>query len=168
VNVASTKYDGSLHYRFRTEVVTRRDTSLALYLPPGIPIESYRGPLVTSRHYLMLWWKDRPYELEVVWHPDWSPEMHYFNIGCGFEWNDESLQWVDLDLDVIWRFGKDPIVDDVDEFDDHKVAWQYPPSLEAECLDAVTAIRSSIADRVSPLFDETLYRWRPGSPVAIS
>jgi protein associated with RNAse G/E len=168
MKVRSTKFDGSLHYEFEATEVGDDDGFIALYVPPRSILSSYRGTFPTSRHYLMLWWRDRGYELEVVWHDDWTPEMHYFNIGSSFEWTREVLSWVDLDLDVVWRHGSKPEIDDIDEFDDHRAKWNYPQALVDSCWEAVELIQTLIAGRVSPHFDESLYGWRPGDAIRAS
>jgi hypothetical protein len=50
----STKYDGSLHYQFPAGVVREEQDLLMLYVPPGVPVDCYRGQLTTQYHSLGL------------------------------------------------------------------------------------------------------------------
>ena len=52
----STKYDGSLHYRYPSTVVREEPDLLMLYCQPGIRCESYRGQLTAQYHSLELYW----------------------------------------------------------------------------------------------------------------
>jgi protein associated with RNAse G/E len=169
IAVNSTKYDGSLHYLFEAEVVGESEGFLALYVAPGQNMDSYRGSMTTKEHFLMLWWRDRLFELEVVWNRTWRPRMHYVNIGRGFEWYDNQLRWVDLDLDLIWRANATSVViDDEDEFEEHRVAFGYPDQLVKEAWAAVDEVQGLFAARAAPYFDGSLYKWRPGAPVPVA
>src|SRR5262245_45572213 len=101
--VHSTKYDGSLHYRYAVSVVRSEANLLFVYLGPGTYVESYRGELLTTRHSLCLYWTDRPYNLHVNWSADWRPYSHYINVATPAHWDANTLGFIDLDLDVIWK-----------------------------------------------------------------
>ena len=69
----STKYDGSLHYRYPLTVVREDPDLYTLYGQPGTVCDSYRGQLTARYHSLELYWSDRFYNLTVMWHLDWRP-----------------------------------------------------------------------------------------------
>jgi uncharacterized protein len=161
IPVHSTKYDGSLHYRYPSTLVREEGDLLLLYMRPGTAIESYRGAQVASNHTLQLYWSDRPYNLHVSWYADWCPRNHYVNIATPATWHDGSLRFVDLDLDVIWRSSTGEIIlDDEDEFADHQVRFGYPPDLVERAIRSGAEVRDLIARRVYP-FDGSLHGWRP-------
>ncbi|GAB4213838.1 MAG: hypothetical protein OHK0022_51480 [Roseiflexaceae bacterium] len=159
--VHSTKYDGSLHYRYTSRVVREEPGVLILYSAPGTTYDSYRGQLLATRHSLEILWPDRFYNLHVSWRDDWQPHNHYINIATPATWNDGVARFVDLDLDVIWRAATGEIIlDDEDEFALHQVRFGYPPDLIARCWQAADEVRDLIARRVAP-FDGTQHHWRP-------
>src|SRR6266545_6231844 len=161
IPVHSTKYDGSLHYRYPSTLVCEETTMLMLYVRPGTPIESYRGPQTASNHTLQLYWSDRLYNLHVSWYADWRPRNHYVNIATPATWHDGALRFVDLDLDVIWRsHSGEVILDDEDEFALHQVRFGYPPDLVEQAWRNGVAVRDLITRRVYP-FDCSLHAWRP-------
>ncbi len=160
--VASTKYDGSLHYRYQLAVVSVDDATLRAWGPAGTPLDSYRGARPASRHMLHVHWADRDYNLEVMWHEDWTPNKHYVNVALPSTWHDGTLRFVDLDLDLIWRPDGTVVLDDEDEFDEHRLRFSYPPELVDRAWRAVEEVRGLIAGRVAP-FDGTLYAWRPAA-----
>ncbi|MEM6393817.1 MAG: DUF402 domain-containing protein [Planctomycetota bacterium] len=161
--VDTTKYDRSLHYRFETDVVYRDDALLALHLKPGTPMESYRGPRASEQHILMVQWAGRPWKLSVHWKPDWTPRLHYVDVIDGLDWSDGVLRLVDMDLDLVLRpqFAG-PILDDVDEFEDHRERFGYPAELVGRCRDTVFEVAAKMARREPP-FHGGLHDWRPGA-----
>lgn len=163
VPVRSTKYDGSIHYQYGTTLVREEPNLLLLYLAPGTPIVSYRGAMIATHHNLQLYWSDRLYNLHVSWHADWRPRNHYINVATPATWAAGQLQFIDLDLDVIWRSQTgEVLLDDEDEFELHQVRFGYPAALIAECRRASAEVIDLIARRVYP-FDGSLYAWRPNA-----
>lgn len=161
VPVRSTKYDGSIHYRYGTTLVREAPNLLMLYLAPGTPIESYRGAMIATQHNLQLYWSDRHYNLHISWHADWRPRNHYINVATPATWAGGQLQFIDLDLDVIWRSETgEVLLDDEDEFEVHQVRFGYPAALIEQCRRASAEVIDLIARRVYP-FDGSLYAWRP-------
>jgi protein associated with RNAse G/E len=163
--VHSTKYDGSLHYRYPATIVREEPELLAVYTSPGIPFESYRGQFVTHQHSLQLYWSDRFYNLHVNWDADWQPRHHYVNIATPATWHDGALRFVDLDLDVIWRAASgEVILDDEDEFVLHQRRFGYSPELIEQARRSSEDVRDLIARRAYP-FDGSLHAWRPDGTV---
>ncbi len=161
----STKYDGSLHYRYPLTVVQENPDLFMLYGQPGTVCDSYRGRITARYHSLELYWSDRFYNLTVVWHPDWRPRMHYVNIATPAAWEDGTLRFIDLDLDVIWHADSgEVILDDEDEFELHQVRFGYPRDLIEQVRRSGDQVRQMIARSAYP-FDGSLFAWRPdGSP----
>lgn len=161
VAVHSTKYDGSLHYRYDAALVHESAELLMIYVPPGTPIDCYRGQHVARYHSLGLLWADRSYNLEVSWYADWRPRMHYVNVATPATWHDGTIRFIDLDLDVIWRAENDEVIlDDEDEFALHQLRFGYPSDLIARCWQSSMDVRELIAQRTYP-FDGSLNAWRP-------
>lgn len=161
----STKYDGSLHYLFEVEVVHQEPHLLAVYTPVGTPLQSYRGEFPARHHMLGLYFADRPWNLLVSWHADWSPRHHYVNIATPAAWSDGVLRCCDLDLDLIRRPDERRVVlDDADEFDRHRARWGYPDDLVATCCRTAVHV-AALMERPDPLFDGRLFAWRPGAPL---
>ena len=161
----STKYDGSLHYRYPLTVVQEDVDLFILYGCPGTVCDSYRGQLTAKYHSLELYWSARFYNLTVMWHADWRPRMHYVNIATPAAWDDGTLRFIDLDLDVIWHADSgEVILDDEDEFELHQVRFGYPSDLIAQVRQGADEVRQLMARLAYP-FDGSLFAWRPdGSP----
>lgn len=160
VPVASTKYDGSLHYRYDCTVVADEGDRLLAFAAAGTPMYSYRGERSTGRHFLRVHDTEHFWNLEVMWDPDWRPSRHYVNIAMPSAWDDGTLRFVDLDLDLSWWADGRVLLLDEDEFAEHRTRFGYPPWLVERAWQAVDEVRGLISARTTP-FDGALYAWRP-------
>ena len=76
--------------------------------------------------------------------------MHYVNIATPATWDDGTLRFVDLDLDVIWRADSgEVILDDEDEFALHQVRFGYPSDLIEQARRSGEEVRELIARSAS-------------------
>lgn len=159
-NLRSTKYDGAEHYRYPASIVSEEPGLLMLYKAPGAPINGYRGSFLAKYHTLEYYWPDRYFNLSVIWYPNWQPRMHYVNIATPARWDDGTLRYIDLDLDVVWFANGRVVLDDEDEFELHQRRYNYPPELIAQCWASSHEVRDMITRRMPP-FDGEAYSWRP-------
>jgi protein associated with RNAse G/E len=161
----STKYDGSLHYRYPVQMVGQSEKCLITYYQPGGPMQSYRGSWTGSKHLLSFFWCDRPYVLHVRWDSQWQAEFLYVDIATATSWLDGTVRYTDMDLDLILRHGATAVdLDDADEFEMHRVAWSYPQELVHGCWAAVEEVRGFLKTGKEP-FTPSMFAWRPGEPV---
>jgi len=73
-------------------------------------------------------------------------------------WDGRTIRAVDLDLDVIEQLDRSVVVDDQDEFDEHRVELAYP----REIVDLATATRDIVLIAVRdkhPPFDGSAAPW---------
>ena len=156
----STKYDGGEHYRYDAGVVREEPGLIVLYKGPGEPINGYRGSLLAKYHTLEFYWADQYYNLSVIWYPDWQPRMHYINMATPAQWEDGTVRYIDLDLDVVWFANGRVVLDDEDEFELHQRKYGYPQELIDQTWASSRTVRDLISRRVPP-FDGNAYSWRP-------
>lgn len=159
--ISSTKFDGSLHYRFASELISAAGNEIRLYTPPRVKLATYRGELMTKSHSMRIFYTDRDWNVMIRWHADWRFEEYYVNIAEPATWDGHVLRWVDLDLDIIHRAGaSDPILDDEDEFERHRIKWGYPQTTVDRCWRAVQEVWEQITTQTAP-FDPSMTLWRP-------
>jgi len=163
----STKFDGSLHYRYPVELVRRSEEMLITLAKPGIPVESYRGSWAGTKHILSHFWNRRPYVLHVLWGSQWQPQALYVDIAMATSWDDQTVRYVDLDLDLILSHNAEAVhLDDEDEFATHRLRWSYPDDLVKRCWAAAEEVRGLLEARKEP-FSPILFDWRPGKLLTI-
>ncbi|HEX4124526.1 MAG TPA: DUF402 domain-containing protein [Tepidisphaeraceae bacterium] len=159
----STKYDGSLHYRYPVQLVERSADRLITWAAPGTEIHSYRGSWMRTKHTLSVFLLGRPYVLHAMWDAAWQPHWLYVDIATDTRWTDDIVQYVDMDLDLILNHNSPEIIlDDEDEFAAHREKFGYPSSLVSQCHAAVEEVRRLLESRESP-FTPALFAWRPGA-----
>ncbi|MBN1647308.1 MAG: DUF402 domain-containing protein [Spirochaetales bacterium] len=158
----TTKYDGSLHYRFDVTEILRTDRALVVYKDPDALIKSYRGEFRGNKRNLGIFFPDSYYNVIIMWEKDWSPRCIYVNIATPAVWNDGEVTAIDMDLDLFRRHGEDEIhIDDEDEFELHQVKYRYPQELIDRCL-AETDLVYGLMQKGESMFSDEVYDWRPG------
>ena len=74
------------------------------------------------------------------------------------EWDGDTVRAVDLDLDVIERLDHTVIVDDQDEFDEHRVELDYPRDIVELATATRDLVLTAVRDRHPP-FDGSAAPW---------
>ena len=96
-------------------------------------------------------------------HPDQAFEL-YVDITSVPRWEDDLVTAVDLDLDVIRHFDGTVVVDDEDEFAEHRVSLGYPDDLavgaQAECDRVVEEVRGGAGVFAEGVAEEWRARFR--------
>ena len=75
------------------------------------------------------------------------------------EWDGDVVRAVDLDLDVIEQLDRTVIVDDQDEFDEHRVELGYPPEIVALAMSTRDLIRTAVTGKIPPFDGPSSAPW---------
>jgi protein associated with RNAse G/E len=99
----------------------------------------------------------------VEWDDQWQPDFLYIDIATAVDWNEETVRYVDLDLDLIRRHGSPTTeLDDEDEFEEHRLRWNYPEKLVRQCWQAVEEVSALLDSETAP-FSASTFAWRPAN-----
>lgn len=155
--ISSTKYNGSIHYKYTAEVIAQTAGELRAITVPGTPFESYRHVNEVTRSYTTrVFWPDRYWNLIVHRAPDGRMENHYVNIATPAKFTDSAVEWIDLDLDLILEpAANEVLLDDEEEFRQHAADWNYPADLVEKCWQTVDEVRGLMHAKAYP-FDGSL------------
>ncbi|TJZ54562.1 DUF402 domain-containing protein [Streptomyces piniterrae] len=122
------KYDGSLSAQWTAARLGEDEHGVWLGTVQGVPVSSATGGWTSRFAYVMLvprgeWWT-------ATFCADPGPEM-YCDVCMVPEWNADGtvLRTVDLDLDVVRPRGGEALIQDEDEFDEHRVHYGYPDNV---------------------------------------
>ncbi|MCK9486896.1 MAG: DUF402 domain-containing protein [Dehalococcoidia bacterium] len=127
VRILSTKYDGSRHYEYRGRLVDQGEGYLRVVVEPNTPFVSYRESGMTLARMTQIYFTDRWYNAFHNHEPVGRRAMlTYCNVGTPVRLEGDTIHWIDLDLDVIDTQAQGLIVDDEDEFADHRQRMAYP------------------------------------------
>lgn len=78
--------------------------------------------------------------------------------GSTGEWT-VVVEAIDLDLDVMRRFGeREPIVDDEDEFEEHRITYAYPADLVSSARAETVWVEQQIRENAEP-YASVAYSW---------
>jgi hypothetical protein len=94
----------------------------------------------------------------ATFHAHGGPVRVYVDVTTPARWDGATLHLTDLDLDVVRLLDDTVLVDDEDEFLEHRVTLGYPDDVvrtaESTCVWLVEAVRRGRAP-----FDDTPDRW---------
>jgi hypothetical protein len=88
-----------------------------------------------------------------------SPVWMYADIATPAAWSGDVLHAVDLDLDVVRGFSGRVVVDDEDEFAEHRVRFGYPDEVVVAAEEACRALRAAAVERNAPFDESTPQGW---------
>ena len=150
--INSRKYDLSLRRSWNAVLVERSPEHLLL---EGVFEQeiSHRdlGLVAKGTRSAETFFPERWYNYFAFFEPSGKLRNHYINISMPPEIGAETIDYVDLDVDVIvWPDGRIDIVD-IDEFEANVIAYRYPSDVIERVIRLKDKIASSPDDYISPL-----------------
>lgn len=129
VKVRFSKWDGRAHWAFDMERLGMDEHGLWLWAPAGTelrrgseaPIEAKHGfvKVVAAGPWWTGIWNDGP-------RTDGRSIWTYVDVITPAAWDGDTVRMIDLDLDVVRRSDGSVEIDDEDEFEEHRIAFDYP------------------------------------------
>jgi uncharacterized protein len=95
----------------------------------------------------------------ATFHRPPAPVWVYVDMTTPPVWDGDVLRAVDLDLDVIRGRDGDLVVDDEDEFAEHRVAFGYPPEIVALAEASRDRVHAAVLAEHPP-YDGSHERWQ--------
>jgi len=162
VLVRFTKYDGSRHWEFTMTRLGQDEHGTWLRAPVGCELVRPGHCVRTSYSFVCL----LPHEEHFVaaFHdrtPGMEPDVPsvYVDISTPPQWvSANEVTMVDLDLDVILGWDGVVILDDEDEFAQHRVSLNYPDELVALAEQAADRVMGLVRHGLAP-FGDAAERW---------
>jgi hypothetical protein len=154
LHIASTKYDGSLHYQYDAYLVDITGPLIRCWVDIGTPWISYRGSGITRHQETVLFFTDRWYNVRHNHETNAARFEIYANIALPARLEVGTIHWVDLDIDLI-RDARGVTIDDEDEFADHRVRMSYPEEVVAQVLEATAEATRLLHQNAFPFDRET-------------
>ncbi|HEU0075085.1 MAG TPA: DUF402 domain-containing protein [Dehalococcoidia bacterium] len=157
ITVRATNYDGSLHWEHaawlkRTDgglVVTQTSAGLVVKATAhesGVFISPYN----TNGHY----WPDRWFNVIRLELPERGLYGYYCNIATPLQFDGATVNYVDLQLDVLVRAETDGslthTLEDEDEFEAARERYGYAGALLSRCYSAVEELVRMVEGREFP------------------
>lgn len=162
--VQAYKYNGAKHYSYPVQLVSQTEDVVITYGAPGRLLNHPGRQLVNTpmtSEVVEFHFTNRPYNVAAVWEEDGSFRRYYCNLMTPAKVEGEQLTFIDLDLDLIVHPDYTFFVDDEDEFEEHQLAWAYPPEVIAMVRDGLAELIQLVESRAFP-FDGSAARIREG------
>lgn len=151
------KWPDRRHWQFAMERLGEDEHGIWLWAPPGLVARrGEEAPKVFRWLHVKVitrndWWT-------AIWN-DGSPRVElYVDIVTPARWNGDRVTMIDLDLDVVRRRDGRVEVLDEDEFDDHRVRYEYPAHLVDRARAATAAVFLDVEAGREP-FGDVAARW---------
>lgn len=130
----------------------KRDGSLLLldaYFPEEVR-HSLLGTIAGGTHSLEYYWLDRWYNIFRFAQPDGSLRNFYCNVNVPPTLDDDTLTYVDLDLDILVAPDFSYQILDVDDFEENAKLYNYSTEVQANARNALTDLIKMIETREYP------------------
>jgi len=151
IEVCTYKYDGTLHRRWRAELLRQDDSLIVLDARFSDEIShELLGTIASGTHSLEYYWLDRWYNVFRFAHPDGKLRSYYCNVNVPPTFDGQTLSYVDLDLDILVDPDFSYHILDVDDFEDNAARHSYPIEVRLNARRAVDELVTMIETRVFP------------------
>ena len=141
IQIASTKYDGSLHYEYGATLEHVEDGLVRCRVLRGEPWVGYRGEGQIQGTFTALFFSDRWFNVFHNHAPAGNRGiLSYANVATPATFDGDVVRWTDLDVDIVVSERLGVTVDDDDEFEEHQTRFGYP----ADLIDRVLRTRAEL------------------------
>jgi protein associated with RNAse G/E len=150
VRVRYGKWGGGRHYEFDMSRLGEDDHGVWLAAPEGTEITRPGYTFTSSTEWVVCFAHTAGWT--ASFHPhDRHDIATYVDITTVPEWTQgEAVSMVDLDLDVVQRVDGELLVDDEDEFAEHKVSLGYPGEVVDHAESTCRAVLEAMAAGAEP------------------
>lgn len=152
------KFDGRLHYEQTLELFEKFDNHVVLKGVKGRELIHHTRNSVFKfdKNTLEYFFTDRWYTAAIIFDDNGNVVHVYCNIALPCTILEHSVEFVDLDVDVVVRNGKIEVID-IDEFEEHKILYKYDEELEKKIFIAVDTVKTDITKGNYPFDRDILF-----------
>lgn len=149
--VNSRKFDGRVSKSWQAELIDRRTDLLICRGVFDRDIDHRKlGFISRGTISYEFYWLEKWFNVFRFHEPDGALRSYYCNIAMPPIFENEMLEYVDLDIDVIADPYLKHEVLDLDEFDEHMVKFAYPPDIVRKAKESVNELIALIETRGFP------------------
>ena len=145
------KYDGLLHRTWPAELLRQEGSLIVLEATfPDEIIHDLLGTIPGGTHSLEYYWLDRWYNIFRFAQPDGKLRNYYCNINVPPTFANDTLSYVDLDLDILVEPDSSYRILDVEDFERNTKRYKYSANVQANAHRAVDELARMIETRAFP------------------
>lgn len=145
------KYDGLLHRTWPAELLRQEGSLIVLEATfPDEIIHDLLGTIPGGTHSLEYYWLDRWYNIFRFAQPDGKLRNYYCNINVPPTFANDTLSYVDLDLDILVEPDSSYRILDVEDFERNTKRYKYSADVQGNARRAVDELARMIETRAFP------------------
>ncbi|HXH70973.1 MAG TPA: DUF402 domain-containing protein [Pyrinomonadaceae bacterium] len=151
VTINSRKFDGTIHKTWSANLIERKDKLLTLVGEFEEEIKhSHLGVIRRGTVSYEFYWLDGWFNVFRFHEPDGSLRNFYCNINMPPKFEDNVLDYVDLDIDVlVWKNFSIEILD-ADEFAENSKKYDYSVEIKNKTNESLKKILELVENRDFP------------------
>lgn len=154
VTVNSRKFDGKIHRSWQAELKTRSDSLLVLTGEFEQEIaHPHLGVIRRGTISEEFFWFDRWYSIFRFSEPDGAFRNFYCNLNMPPKFENNVLDYIDLDIDILVGKNFEYEILDADEFEQHSKIYNYSPDLIAKTRQTLDELCEMIRLKKLPFSD---------------
>lgn len=149
--VRACKFDGREHRRWSAQLIRQEGPLLVLdaHFPEEISHDSL-GTIAVGTHSLEYYWLDRWYNVFRFAEPDGQLRNYYCNVNVPPTLDDDTLSYVDLDLDILVAPDFSCQILDRDDFETNAALYNYSADVQENAQLALDELVTMIETRRFP------------------
>lgn len=144
IQVVQSKFNHPVYRSIPKRILGWLDDAFVLEGAPGQRVDAQTGNWTTSHHDIAFNWFDKWFSVIEYYTPAGAFDFFYVNVQEPARWEGDTLQVVDLDLDLWVKPDLTWELLDVDEFQAHCLEYSYPPGLVAQVNSTITELQRRI------------------------
>ena len=151
VTVRVCKYDGKEHRRWPAKILRQEGSLLVLDASFTEEIShDLLGTIEMGTRSTEYYWLDRWYNVFRFSQPGGELRSFYCNVNIPPEFDGQTLNYVDLDIDILVEPDLTYRVVDLKDFDRNANHYQYPADVQANAKEALAELIALIEARAFP------------------
>lgn len=151
VTVVSRKFDLSVRRRWKCGLISQKNDLLVFVGTFAETVNhSDLGLISKGTVSFEYYWLNRWYNVFRFDGPDGTFRNYYCNIAMPPKFDGATLDYVDLDIDLIVWPGGEAVTLDEDDFTANAAKYSYPDDIRERALETVTELKRMIAAREFP------------------
>lgn len=151
IEVRAYKYDGLLHRTWNAELIRQEGPLITLDARFSDEIiHDLLGTIAIGTHSLEYYWLDRWHNVFRFAQPDGKLRNYYCNVNVPPTFDGETLNYVDLDLDILVAPDFSYRILDVEDFERNAEHYGYSVEVQANARRAVDELVRMIETRAFP------------------
>ena len=157
ITVRALKYDGTEHRRWHGRLA-RREGSLIVF-DAAFEFDVQHDLLGETRpgtRTIEYYWLDRWYNVFRFLNDNDETRLYYCNVNMPPTFEDGTLRYIDLDIDILVQPDLSYEVLDLDEFERNARLFGYTDETQRRARAAIDELISMIEERQFPFEDDTL------------